>query len=129
MIFRSKLFVAAILCVACGAVVVAGIAGASNRAKTKVTIHEENGDFSGKVKSKRLHKCAENRKVKVFKQSGQHQNPRNDTKIASDVSELDGDHGVWSTGNTAAPPGKYYARARKTSKCKGDSSRTVRVQN
>jgi hypothetical protein len=125
---RSKLFLAVVVSSICGALAVAGFAVAAHRAETKVTINTENGDFFGKVKSPRLHRCADNRTVKVFKQRGRHQHPRTDTKIASDTSELHGDHGEWSTGNTGVSSGKYYARAGRTPRCKADSSRTVRVQ-
>jgi hypothetical protein len=124
---RSKLFLAVVV-VLCGATALTGIAVARHKAETKVTIQTENGDFSGKVKSPRLHRCADNRNVKVFKQTGRHKHPRTDEKIASDTSELNGDYGEWSTGNTGASNGKYYARAGKTSRCKADNSKTVEVQ-
>ena len=122
---RPKLLLSVVVLAMCGAVVVAGIADASGRAKTTVTIHVENGDFSGKVKSPRLHRCADNRRVVLYKQKGRHQHPSNDQKIASDRSELHGDHGVWSTGNTGLSGGRYYARAGRKPGCRADASRTI----
>jgi hypothetical protein len=122
---RPKLLLSVVALAICGAVVLTGIAQARHAAKTKVTIQVQNGDFSGKVKSKRLHKCADDRKVVLYKQSGHHQRPSSDQKIASDTSELDGNHGEWSTGNTGLSGGKYYARAGRVPGCKPDSSKTV----
>ena len=125
---RPKLLLSVVALAICGAVVLTGIAGASGAARTTVTIHVENGDFSGKVKSSKLHKCADNRRVVLYKQKGQHQHPSNDTKVGSDRSELHGDHGEWSTGNTGLS-GKFYARAGRIPGCKPDSSRTVHAQH
>ncbi len=111
----------------CGAVALTGIAGAGQAAKTRVTIKVEGRDFSGKVKSPRLHKCADNRKVKLYKQQGPEQNPRTEEVVASDTSELNGDHGEWSTGNTGLS-GKFYARAGKKPGCKADASRTLHTE-
>ena len=61
----------------------------------------------------------------LYKQSGHHQRPSSDQKIASDTSELNGNHGEWSTGNTGLSGGKYYARAGRVPGCKPDSSETV----
>ncbi len=98
---------------------------AAKKAKTRVTIHA-NGEVYGKVKSPRLHRCADNRKVKVYKQRGSKQNPRNEEVVASDTSELQGNHGEWSIGN-AGLSGKFYARAGKKPRCKADSSKTIEI--
>ena len=123
---KPKLLLIVALAV-CGAVAVTGVAGAGQRAETKVTIQVEGRDFSGKVKSPRLHKCADNRKVKLYKQKGPEQNPRTEEVVASDISELNGDHGEWSTGNTGQS-GKFYARAGRTPGCKADASRTLHTE-
>ena len=123
---KPKLLLIVALAV-CGAVALTSIAGAGQAAKTRVTIQVEGRDFSGKVKSPRLHKCADNRKVKLYKQKGQHQHPSNDTKVGSDRSELHGDHGEWSTGNTGLS-GKFYARAGRKPGCKADASRTLHTE-
>jgi hypothetical protein len=79
------------------------------------------------VKSPRLHRCADNRTIKLYKQRGRNQNPSREEVVASDTSELQGDHGVWSTGNTGLSSGKFYARAGRTPDCKADASRTVQL--
>lgn len=121
---RPKLFLTVVAATICGALALASIAGAGGAAETRVTIQTENGDFFGKVRSPRLHKCADNRTVKLYKQRGPNQNPSREKVVASDTSELQGDYGVWSTGNTGLT-GKFYARAGKKPGCKADASRTV----
>ncbi len=125
---RPRLFGTVVAAAVCGVLALTGIAGAGagDRAKTKVTFHAQNGDFYGKVKSPRLNKCADNRKVKVYRQEGNEQNPRDEEVVASDISELNGNHGEWSTGNTGLS-GKFYARAGKTPDCKADASKTKRT--
>jgi hypothetical protein len=122
---RPKLLVSVVALAVCGAVALTGIASAGHRAKTRVTIQTENGDFWGKVFSPRLHKCADNRKIKVYKQQGPEQNPGTEEVVARDTSELHGDHGEWNTGNTGLRGGKFYARAGRIPGCRADSSRTV----
>jgi hypothetical protein len=123
---RPKLLLSIVAAGVCGAVALTGIAGAGQAAQTIVTIREENGDFSGRVKSPRLNRCADNRTIKLYRQRGQRQNPTTEEVVASDTSELSGDHGVWSTGNTGLS-GKFYARAGKKPGCKADTSRTVQT--
>jgi hypothetical protein len=95
------------------------------RAPTTVTIEGENGDYHGTVDSPRLHACAENRLIRVFKQSGATQDPATDDEIGMDTSELNGDHGEWSIGNSGFKSGLFYARAARTSACKAASSETI----
>lgn len=66
---KPKLLPSAIVIAVLGAVSVAGTvtAGAGDRADTTVTIRTENGDFWGTVSSPRPRKCAEDRKVVLFK--------------------------------------------------------------
>jgi len=118
---RSFFVVVALLV---GALAVASVANARAGAETKVTINEENGDFSGKVKSEKQ-KCVEERKVTLWKQSGKEPDPGADEKIATDTTD---EGGEWSTGNTGVEKGKYYAKAHKVSGCKKAYSKTVRVQ-
>jgi hypothetical protein len=123
---RTNLLSTAVAVAVCGAMLVVGTATAVTRAPTVVTIKAQNGDFSGRISSPRPKRCANNRKVIVFKQLGSVQDPAHDTKMGSDISSLNGDHYEWSTGNSGAPNGKYYARAPQTPNCKADSSLTVR---
>lgn len=118
----------AVVAVVFGAVSIAGTVSAGAgavRAETTVTIRTDNGDFSGFVSSPRPLKCAEGRKIVLFKQVGPEQDPRVDQRIASDTASLNGDRYEWSTGNTGKF-GKFYARAGKTDNCKGDTSKTIR---
>jgi hypothetical protein len=100
-----------------------GNAGAATKAGTTVTIQAEGVDLFGKVKSTKL-SCLGNRTVKVYKQKGAEQSPATDRVIASDISERQGDVGVWSVGNTGME-GKFYARTGATLECKGDTSPTI----
>ena len=98
-------------------------ASAAPLAPTTVTIKEESGDFSGKVKSSK-DKCVNDRKVALYKQKGAEQQPSEDKKVATDNASSNGD---WSTGNTGFNKGKFYARAKATEDCQGDNSVTVKV--
>ena len=42
-----------------------------------------------------------------------------------DTAELEGDHGVWSIGNSGFKSGNIYAFPPKTSACKAASSDTI----
>ena len=122
---KRKLLATVVVLAVCGVIFVTGFASAGTRAETKVTIKTENGDFWGYVSSPRPRRCAEGRKVVLFKQTGREQDPRVDERIATDTASLSGDRYMWSTGNTGVF-GKFYARAPKTPDCKADSSETVR---
>ena len=99
---------------ACAFVATAGARGAAD---TKVTIKGPNGDFSDKIKSSKQ-KCLGGRKVIVYRLRGNGYDPEHDTKIAKDTSEVVGNHGEWSVGNTGAGPGAYYALAKRSPGCK-----------
>jgi hypothetical protein len=85
---------------------------------TKTTIKEDGkGDFHGKVFSRKA-KCRGGRIVTVYKLKGKlPYRPSSDKKIASDISERDGDHGVWSVTDTGAKRGRYYSMARRSPGC------------
>jgi hypothetical protein len=74
-------------------------------------------DFSGKIKSSKQ-KCLGGRKVIVYRLRGNGYDPEHDAKIAKDTSEVVGNHGEWSVGNTGAGPGAYYAFAKRSPGCK-----------
>jgi hypothetical protein len=99
----------------------------AGKTSTTVTIKVAGTDFSGYVKSPRPRKCAKDRKVILYKQVGRNQNPKNDRKIASDTTSKNGDRYMWSTGNTGVK-GKFYARVKATSTCKGDTSKTLHTE-
>ena len=79
------------------------------------------------MKSPKLNRCADNRRVKVYRQRGNEQNPGREDVVASDTSELQGNHGAWSIGNPGLSSGKYYARAGKKPGCKADASKTIQI--
>lgn len=125
---KPKLLPTVIATAVLGVVSVAGTvtAGAGQRAETTVTIRTENGDFWGYVSSPRPRKCADERKVVLFKQVGSEQDPSVDERVASDTASLNGgDRAEWNTGNTGVF-GKFYARVGRTEDCKGDTSKTIR---
>lgn len=108
------------------ALLAGGVATARAVADTTVTIKAEGSDYFGFVKSDRPLRCADGRKVVVYKQQGDTQSPGTDTKIGTDTASLNGDRYMWSTGNSGMY-GKIYARAGRTESCKADSSPTIRV--
>ena len=126
---RSKAFLAAAAIAAAGGFAVAGSAGAGGGgAETKVTIRAPGGEIFGKVKSPNLNQCADDRKVKVFRQKGGEQGGGDDIKIGVDNAALDGDFARWSIGNPGVPKGKkVYAKAGRIEGCQKDSSPTIRV--
>jgi len=103
----------------------AGVLG--KRAETVVTIKTQNGEFWGYLKSPRPAKCADNRKVVLYRQLGKVQSPSTDSKMASDISSKSGKSYMWSTGTTGLRHGKFYAKAVRTPDCKPDTSDTVRA--
>jgi hypothetical protein len=120
----KKLSLTVIAVALCVAVAMTSIAAAGGAADTKVTIRGDNGDFHGKVFSNRL-RCLGNRKVKVYKLTGDNPKPARDLLIASDTSERVGDHGVWSVGNTGRKNGKFYAHVNRKPNCKSDNSNVL----
>ena len=110
------------------AVALAAPAVAGGGAKTRVTIQAESGGFFGFVKSSNPDKCANGRKVKLYKQTGSEQDPKSDQKIGSDIAQPNGDGFMWSTGNTGSHGGHFYARAGKVKGCKADNSPTIKAQ-
>ena len=113
----------AVAAVTCSAVAMPAVAKAAGSAKTKVTIKAPNGEYFGTVKSKNPALCAEGREVQVFKllADGPH-------LIASDTASLNGNRYEWSTGNTGAGDGTYFAKVAKIPGCKGATSKTIEVE-
>ncbi|HET9249297.1 MAG TPA: hypothetical protein VFP13_05065 [Actinomycetota bacterium] len=107
-------------------VMVAGVAAAGGSAATKLTIRGPNGDFHGRLLSEDT-SCLGDRRVSVFEQLGDEQSPSTDDRIASDTSERDGDHGVWSVGNTGFRDGFFYAKVGRSPGCRGDRSKTIEL--
>jgi len=112
--------------VACVLLVVAGTALAG-RAETKVSIKAESGGFFGYVKSDKQ-KCANGRKVTLYKLKGNGYDPKNDKKIGSDIAQANGDKYMWSTGNTGYMKGHFYAFAKKKKGCAAGFSKAIKAQ-
>ena len=108
-----------------GSVALAAPAGAAQRAATTVTIAGTNGDYFGTVSSPRPLKCAQNRKIFVYKQLGAEQVPSEDQQIGSDNASNNGGVYEWSIGNSGFKHGKFYALARRTPDCRRDTSPTI----
>ena len=115
-----RLSVVAMLAV-CGAFGVTGVAEAAG-AETKVTIKAEGTDLFGFVKSPNEQRCADDRKVKVFKKTRDGK-----MKIGTDNASLSGNRYRWSLGNTGLT-GRFYARVGEIPGCQADRSETIRVQ-
>jgi len=125
---RRKLSIGAAGLAACGAFAMGGVAIAGGGpAATAVSIKVDGSDYHGFVASTKPNKCADDRKIVLYKKLGAHQNPQNDEKINTDRAEKQGDRYRWDTGNTGSN-GKHYARAKKIEGCRADNSRTLKTE-
>jgi len=107
------------------AVALPGLANAAGLAKTKISINAQNASaLSGTIKSKRVD-CLAQRQVKVYMMVGQLPNPAADTVIGAGTAVLNGKKYEWSTANSNAPTGLYYAYAPPVPFCKSGMSRTL----
>jgi len=122
---RRTMFATSVVVALAAVMTFGGFANAGTLADSTVTIKAQSGDFSGTISSSRPMRCAQDRKVVVFKQAGANQDPSQDDRVASDTASLSGDRYEWSTGNTGVY-GKVYARVGRTEHCRADTSRTVR---
>lgn len=122
---KAKLLLAAMATALCGVLALSGVAGARSSATTKVTIKYNGDGFQGTVNSSDPKKCADNRKVSVYKQQGGSQDPSNDQKLYSDTASKQNHRYRWNTGNSGKVHGRFYARAGKIPGCKAGSSLTI----
>lgn len=123
----KKLWPAVIALAACAALALPASA-AAKPAKTTVTIHYNGDGWQGKVKSKKPGRCANNREVVVYKQSGGAPHPATDEDLYQDTSSKSGNAYTWNTGNSGQEnPGRFYAFAHKITGCKAGISPTVRI--
>jgi hypothetical protein len=105
---------AAVALVALG---MSGMASAKGKANTKLTIQGGGGLVQGEVKSPNENACADGRKVLIFRVKD-----GNSEKVASDRATQDGDRYQWAKGFDG---GRYFAKVKENSQCKGDSTETV----
>jgi len=125
---KPKLFTTVAVAVLCGAVAlsITGVAGARSDAATKVTINKESDGFFGYVKSDKPNRCANNRKVTVYKLKGASPDPGSDKYIGSDIAQANNNGYQWNTGNTGnTSHGSYYAHAKKIPGCLAGTSKVV----
>ena len=122
----SKILRLAIALAVFGSVFLTGMSSAGTRAETKVTIRRQGTEPFGTVQSPRPGRCADGRRVVVYKQLGPDQDPQNDQRVGSDTAELQGDVAEWNIGQPGVY-GRMYARAPRTPDCRADSSRTIRI--
>jgi hypothetical protein len=120
---KARVLLALVLTVCVGVAMAIPATAADKRAKTKVTIIYNGDGFQGKVKSKRA-SCIRNRTVSVYKQHGSVQDPSSDDKVFTDTSDNEGN---WDTGTSGQAHGKFYARAKKTSRCRAGASATIQA--
>jgi hypothetical protein len=99
---------------------ITGSSTARSLTATTVTLSDGFPDFSGKVKSTRR-ACVNNRRVAVIKQIGTRAGG-DDRVFGHDSAAADG---RWKVVNPGVE-GRIYARAKATSRCAADASRTVR---
>lgn len=123
---NSKPVLAVLALSACTALLLAAPALAG-KAETKVKIKAESGGFYGYVKSDK-EKCANGRKVILYKLKGNGYDPKNDKKIGSDIAQPNGGKYMWSTGNTGYMKGYFYAYAKKIKGCKAGYSKAIKAQ-
>lgn len=115
---------AAGLAAAFAAATLASGAGAGSDATTKVTIKAPGSEVYGYVKSSKPSKCANNRKVKVFRQKGR-RGGGDDVKVGDDRAQPNGDRYMWSIGNPGLQGRKIYAKAGRIPGCLPDASPTI----
>lgn len=127
--FNSTKVRASLAALAIAVTALSGIATASaaGKADSKVSIKGNDGDYYGYVKSSSEAYCANARTVKVFKQLGPTQDPKDDMKIGTDTASADGSSGryLWEIGNSGYKSGKFYAKVGKTDYCKSATSKTI----
>jgi hypothetical protein len=124
---RARLLITFALAGACAVLAASSIAATI---PSGVTIHHSSSHHRlfGYVFSQKPRQCARERRVRIFRQLGKHQN-------------RDRDHAVGEEGSFKAPNGKYrwifgrshlrgryYAVITKRHGCKGDASRTIHVK-
>jgi hypothetical protein len=121
---RSPVALACIVALGAGLALAGNASAHRGAARTTVTIRAESDGFFGFVKSPKA-RCANNRKVILFRQLGRTQSPRTDARYMVETAEKQGNRFRWDTGNSGNVSGRYYARAPKRPGCRAGSSMTV----
>jgi hypothetical protein len=108
-----------------GTIGTAEYAAGAGAATTTVTIKAEGVDLSGTISSPKPKRCAAGREVLLIKQIGT-RGGGDDDKIGSDTAELESGVYRWDTGNTGIS-GKFYAKVKAITGCKGATSKTIKA--
>ena len=122
---RTKLLATLALAGACGALALPSAASA--KTPSGVTLHAfQNSGFRGFVFSPKPAKCADGRRVELFKEKGKKQNPKRDRKVAQAKAFKSFDKYKWEA-SYRLHPGHFYARVPATPACQADNSKTVHI--
>ncbi len=123
---RTKLLATVALAGACGALALPSAASA--KTPSGVTLHAfQNSGFRGFVFSPKPAKCADGRRVELFKEKGKKQNPQRDRKVDQATASKSFDKYKWKTRSYDLHPGHFYARVPATPGCQADNSKTVHI--
>jgi hypothetical protein len=121
---RAKKYLMTVAGIACSALVITSVALAAG-AKTTITLVGPDS-VHGTIHSTST-SCLGGRKVVVYMQKGDSQDPSTDQKMNTTTSSREGNHGVWDMGNPGFPKHKkYYAVAKRKTGCKAGFSPTER---
>lgn len=123
---KTKLLASLAVAGACALLALPSMASA---ARSGVTIHLFQGSaFEGFVFSPKPGKCADGRRVRLFKEKGKGQNPKRDKRVAqTHAFKNSGGKYRWRALHYDPHPGKFYARVSATSACQADNSRTIHL--
>jgi hypothetical protein len=121
----SRAVKACVAVAAAGVLAFAGSALASSAAPTSVTIKKQSDGFFGFVSSTKPNRCANGRKIVLYREKGDTPSPSSDQKIGTDIAQPNGDGYEWSTGNSGNQKGSFYAFAHRIPGCKKGISKVV----
>jgi hypothetical protein len=123
----TRISVALAAAAICAALAVPSVAGAGHTSRTGVTIHHrKQARFYGFAFSPTPGRCAKNRVVKLFRQTGKEKNPKRDIRMAKSFA-FETQSGAFKWKVYKYRPGKFYARAGRIPGCQPDNSRTIHV--
>lgn len=126
---RTEILVMCALAVACAMLAVPSIAATT---PSRVTIHHVGPHFLfGYVFSPKPRQCAKDRRVRVFRQTGEKQNRRRDRGVGEEpTKKMNSGKYRWTYRRSG--PGlkghRYYAVITKGHGCKGDASRAIHIK-
>jgi hypothetical protein len=123
----GKLTIAIVAC-CCACLTLAPVApadsGHGRSAKSRVTIYPWPNGLFGYVKSHKSPRCSDHRRVAVFQQRGKGKHPARDRRIATVRAKRHRGFYQWSARTSRS--GRFYAKVRRTARCRPNLSRSVR---